>query len=230
MDDTGIDFTNRVNDTKDFNIFSYRNFYNGGGCAIGDLNNDGLADVFFTANMGSNKLYINKGNWKFEDISAKAGIEETNKWSTGVVMVDINNDSLLDIYVCNAGYQKGMRQENSLFINNGDLTFREAAREYGLANDGYTTHAAFFDYDADGDLDCYILNNSFIPERTVTLVDIEIVVFMEIIADEDVGITIHIDITYNYTETITDDRAVDPRQFRHVCKSPVVIPEKPVAG
>lgn len=167
VEKSGINFTNTVSNTTDFNIFSYRNFYNGGGCAIGDINNDGLADVFFTANMGSNKLYINKGNWKFEDVSDKAGITESNKWSTGVVMVDINNDGWLDIYVCNAGYQRGMRQENALFINLKNGSFKESAREYGLANDGYTTHAAFFDYDLDGDLDCYILNNSFIPVNTL---------------------------------------------------------------
>lgn len=167
MEKTGIDFVNEVRDTKDFNIFSYRNFYNGGGCAIGDINNDGLADVLFTSNMGENKLYLNKGNWNFEDITAKAGIAEAGKWSTGVVMVDINADGLLDIYICNAGYQKGMRQENTLFINKGDLSFVESAKEYGLDNDGYTTHAAFFDYDLDGDLDCFILNNSFIPVNTL---------------------------------------------------------------
>ncbi|GAB2679295.1 VCBS repeat-containing protein [Flavihumibacter cheonanensis] len=167
MEKTGIDFVNEVSDTKDFNIFSYRNFYNGGGCAIGDINNDGLADVLFTSNMGENKLYLNKGNWNFEDITDKAGIAEAGKWSTGVVMVDINADGLLDIYICNAGYQKGMRQENALFINKGDLSFEESAKAYGLDNDGYTTHAAFFDYDLDGDLDCFILNNSFIPVNTL---------------------------------------------------------------
>ena len=167
MEGTGIRFSNDITNTPDFNIFSYRNFYNGGGVAIGDINNDGLADVYFTANMGSNKLYLNKGNFEFEDISEKAAITEKDKWSTGVVMVDINNDGWLDIYVCNAGYKEGMRQENALFINNHDLTFTEKAKEYGLANDGYTTHAAFFDYDLDGDLDCYILNNSFIPVNTL---------------------------------------------------------------
>ena len=116
-----------VKNAPDFNIFSYRNFYNGGGVAIGDINNDGLADVFMTANMGANKLYLNKGNWKFEDITEKAGIGEAEKWSTGVVMVDLNNDGLLDIYVCNAGFQENIGQENSLFINNGDLTFTESA-------------------------------------------------------------------------------------------------------
>ncbi len=159
----GIQFTNTVENSKDFNIFNYRNFYNGGGVAIGDINNDGWADVFLTSNMGSNQLYLNKGDWTFENISEKAGIQESEKWSTGVVMVDINADGLLDIYVCNAGYRKGVGQENALFINNGDLTFKEKAAEYGLNENGYTTHAAFFDYDLDGDLDVYILNNSFIP-------------------------------------------------------------------
>src|SRR5690606_20934322 len=124
-----------------------------------DINNDGLADVYLTSNMGDNKLFLNKGNWQFEDITLKAGVKSTKEWSTGVSMVDVNGDGWLDIYVCNAGL-KG-RRENELFINNGDLTFTERAVEYGLADNGFTTHAAFFDYDKDGDLDCYILNNSF---------------------------------------------------------------------
>jgi enediyne biosynthesis protein E4 len=165
---TGINFENKVENKDDFNIFSYRNFYNGGGVALGDINNDGLTDVFFTSNMGANKLYLNKGNWKFEDISKKAGIEELDKWNTGVVMVDINNDGFLDIYVCNAGYHKFTRnQKNALFINNKNSTFTESAAQYGLDEGGYSTHAAFFDYDLDGDLDCYVLNNSFIPVNTL---------------------------------------------------------------
>ncbi len=165
---TGIYFTNNVENTPDFNIFSYRNFYNGGGVGIGDVNNDGKPDVFFTSNQGSNKLYLNKGEFRFEDISVKAGIEEKGKWNTGVVMVDINGDGWLDIYVCNAGYDKWKTKEfNKLFINNHNNTFTEKATEYGLAETGYTTHAAFFDYDLDGDLDCYILNNSFIPVNTL---------------------------------------------------------------
>ncbi|MEL6945667.1 MAG: VCBS repeat-containing protein, partial [Bacteroidota bacterium] len=114
---TAIQFNNEVTNAEGFNIFNYRNFYNGGGVAIGDVNKDGLADVFLTANMGSNKLYLNQGNWQFQDISEQAGIEQRNKWSTGVVMVDINNDQWLDIYVCNAGYSKGKDQKNALFIN-----------------------------------------------------------------------------------------------------------------
>ena len=171
---TGINFLNKVTDTKDFNILTYRNFYNGGGVAIGDIDNDGLADVFFTANMGSNKLYKNKGNWQFEDISVQAGFGDKPDWSTGVVMVDINHDGLLDIYVCNAGYINGVAPENKLYINNGspdksgNIKFTESAEEYGLTNKGgYCTHAAFFDYDLDGDLDAFIINNSFIPVNTL---------------------------------------------------------------
>lgn len=168
QENTGINFINEVNATQEFNIFSYRNFYNGGGVAIGDINNDSLPDVLMTSNMGANKLYLNKGNFKFDDISAKAGIEEKGKWNTGVVMVDINDDGWLDIYVCNAGIDKWKTQDgNKLFINNHDLTFTEKAKDYGLDEKGYTTHAAFFDYDLDGDLDCYILNNSFIPVNTL---------------------------------------------------------------
>jgi hypothetical protein len=165
--ETGIDFENKISNSKDFNIFSYRNFYNGAGVATGDINNDGLTDIFFTANMGPNKLYLNKGNFRFEDISTKAGFGDKQQWSTGVVMVDINHDDLLDIYVCNAGYQKGVRLNNQLWINKGNLTFEDNAAEYGLNDAGFTTHAAFFDYDLDGDLDAYILNNSFIPVNTL---------------------------------------------------------------
>ena len=164
---SGIQFINKVENTEDFNIFSYRNFYNGGGAAIGDINNDGLADVFLTSNMGDNKLYLNKGNFQFEDITEKAGVAGTKFWSTGVVLVDINADGWLDIYVCNAGYKEGEKPEKELFINNKNLTFTEQAAAYGLNEDGYTTHAAFFDYDLDGDLDCYILNNSFMPVNTL---------------------------------------------------------------
>lgn len=160
---TGIDFINKIENQKNFNIFKYRNFYNGGGVAIGDINNDGLADIYLTGNMVPNKLYLNKGNLKFEDISASAGIEGSKPWSTGVNMVDINADGLLDIYVSNAGNLKGNNHDNDLYINNGDLTFTEKAHDYNLARTGFSTHATFFDYDKDGDLDAYILNNSNIP-------------------------------------------------------------------
>lgn len=168
VENSGINFFNKVENTKQFNIFSYRNFYNGGGVAIGDINNDSLPDVLMTSNTGANKLFLNKGNFKFEDISAKAGIEQLGKWNTGVVMADVNSDGWLDIYICNAGYNKWKNKDgNALFINNHDLTFTDKAKEYGLDEKGYTTHAAFFDYDLDGDLDCYILNNSFIPVNTL---------------------------------------------------------------
>ncbi|WP_298545305.1 VCBS repeat-containing protein [uncultured Aquimarina sp.] len=174
---TNIDFVNQVNNEKDLNIFTYRNFYNGGGVAIGDINNDGLPDVYLTANRKENKLYLNKGDFTFEDISKSSGTTGKNSWSTGVVMVDINADGLLDIYVCNAGNVKGDDQKNELFINNGPsassgaITFTERAAEYNLADSGFTTHAAFFDYDKDGDLDVYILNNSFIPVSSLGYVN-----------------------------------------------------------
>ena len=161
--ETGVSFLNFVENQKNFNIFKYRNFYNGGGVAIGDINNDGLSDIYFTANMGPNKLYLNEGNWKFKDISETAGIEGDKPWSTGVVMADINADGLLDIYVSNAGNMEGNNHDNDLYINNGDLTFTEKAKEFNLAETGFSTHASFFDYDKDGDLDAYILNNSNIP-------------------------------------------------------------------
>ena len=164
---TGIDFTNEVSSTAELNIFNYRNFYNGGGVGLADVNNDGWTDVFLTSNLGANKLYLNRGDWQFEDVSVGAGIELADKWSTGVVMVDVNADGWLDIYVCNAGFRIGSDQHNSLFLNNQDGTFREAAAEFGLDDAGYTTHAAFFDYDGDGDLDAYLLNNSFIPVNTL---------------------------------------------------------------
>ncbi len=158
---TGINFINDVQDGKDFNVLTYRNFYNGGGVGIADINNDGLDDIFFTANMESNRLFLNKGNFKFEDITDQAGIGGRRGWSTGVSMADVNADGLVDIYVSNSGDISGDDRENELYINNGDLTFTENAQAYNLANAGFSTHASFFDYDQDGDLDCYILNNSF---------------------------------------------------------------------
>lgn len=164
---TGIDFTNTVEGTKEFNIFSYRNFYNGGGVGIGDVNNDGLPDIYLTANRSENKLYLNKGNWQFEDITSKAGVAGKKAWATGVAMADVNGDGFLDIYVCNSGNIKGDDRANELFINQGIKdgvpTFKEQAKDYGIADEGLSTHAAFFDYDKDGDLDLYLLNNSFRP-------------------------------------------------------------------
>ena len=158
---TGITFSNKVVDDGEFNVFNYRNFYNGGGVAIGDLNNDGKPDIFFTSNQGGNKLYINNGNWKFEDVTDRAGLKGYKRWHTGVTMVDINGDGWLDIYVCNSGGMKDADRANELYINQKDGTFKEEAEKYGLADKGLSTQALFFDFDHDGDLDCFVLNNSY---------------------------------------------------------------------
>jgi hypothetical protein len=159
--ETGIRFENNLTFDASFNIYTYRNYYNGGGVAIGDVNNDGLMDVYLSGNMTDNKLYLNKGNFQFEDITESSGTKGTKSWSTGVSMADVNGDGFIDIYVCNSGDLKGAGKENELFINNGDLTFTDVANEYNIADPGFTTHAAFFDYDKDNDLDLYILNNSY---------------------------------------------------------------------
>lgn len=157
----GIDFSNDLTYTKDFNVYKYRNFYNGGGVALGDINGDDLIDVYLVSNQEKNRLYLNKGDLKFEDITEVSGAGGAKAWSTGVTFVDINQDNLLDIYVCNSGDINGDNKENELFINNGDLSFTERASEYNLNDMGYSTHASFFDYDHDGDLDVYLLNNSY---------------------------------------------------------------------
>jgi len=160
-DSTGIDFRNDLHHTAEFNMYTYRNFYNGGGVGMGDINNDGLVDLFFCGNMVDNKLYLNKGNFKFEDITDRAGVASSNIWSTGVSFADVNGDGWLDIYVCKSGKPGGEKRHNELFINNKDLTFSEQAGLYGIDDEGLSSQAAFFDYDKDGDLDLYLLNNSF---------------------------------------------------------------------
>src|SRR5258706_5102433 len=162
-ENTGINFQNKVVDNEVDNSFRFRNYYNGGGVAIGDINNDGLCDVLLTSNMSENKLYLNKGNMKFEDITSASGMKQDSMWSTGATMVDINNDGWLDIYVCNSGHMVNGNRKNKLYINNHDRTFTEQAEKYGLDIVAYTTHVSFFDYDLDGDLDCFMINNSPMP-------------------------------------------------------------------
>ncbi len=160
-DASGINFRNMLKeDNPDFNILQYPYFYNGSGVAVGDINNDGLPDICFTGNMVKNRLYINKGNFRFEDITEKSGIAAKEGWCTGVTMVDINADGKLDIYICRSGLSNVDFRRNLLFVNNGDLTFSEKAAAYGLDDAGYSTQASFFDYDKDGDMDMFLINQS----------------------------------------------------------------------
>ncbi|REE83319.1 VCBS repeat protein [Lutibacter oceani] len=157
---SGIDFSNDLIPSGDLNIIEYLYYYNGGGVALGDINNDGLDDIYLSGNQKPDKLYLNLGNLKFKDISLSSKISQDATWSTGVTMVDINNDGFLDIYVCKVGKYKGLKATNQLFINNGDNTFNEKAADYGLNFSGFSTQASFFDYDNDGDMDMYLLNHS----------------------------------------------------------------------
>ena len=171
---TRIDFENRLTDTDKFNVFTYRNYYDGGGVGLADLNNDGLLDVYFTANRLDNRLYLNRGDFLFEDVTDKAGVAGRHKWATGVSIADVNGDGLLDIYVCNSGDVQGDDRANELFINqgvdaDGVPRFEEQAADFGLADQSYSTHAAFFDYDKDDDLDLYLMNNTSRPLSEFTV-------------------------------------------------------------
>jgi hypothetical protein len=161
---TGITFANTLPEDTTFNILNYLYYYNGGGVAVGDINNDGLPDLYFTSNLGANHLYLNKGNYQFEDITERAGVADSVGWKSGVTMADVNGDGLVDIYVCGVDYL-GVHGRNVLYINNGDGTFTDKTKEYGLDFAGYSTQALFFDYDGDGDLDMFLLNHSVHTEH-----------------------------------------------------------------
>src|SRR2546428_7712455 len=164
---SGITFANNLPEDTAVNIVNYLYYYNGGGVAAGDIDGDGLVDLYFTSNLGSNRLYRNLGNFRFEDITARAGVADSVRWKSRVTMADVNGDGRLDIYVSGVNYL-GMPGRNVLYINNGDGTFTDRAAEYGLAFSGYSTQAAFFDYDGDGDLDMYLLNSSTLSERAAS--------------------------------------------------------------
>ncbi|HEA21695.1 MAG TPA: RNA-binding protein [Pricia antarctica] len=163
---TGINFKNLVQETEEFNVLTYGYLYNGGGVSIGDVNNDNLPDIYFTGNMVGSHLYINKGNFEFEEIAKEAGVFAEGLWNTGTTMADVNADGLLDIYICRSAAPSPAKRKNLLFINNGPsaengrVSFTEKASEYGIDDTGYSTQATFFDYDKDGDLDLYVLNHS----------------------------------------------------------------------
>ena len=168
---TGVDFVNSIENTSSLNILNYLYFYNGAGVAVGDFNNDGFPDIYFTANQTQDKLYLNTGDFKFEDITEKSLAINNSGWTTGVTTVDINNDGLLDIYVCKVGKYRTIKGTNLLFVNqgtdeNGVPTFKEEAQKYGLNISSFSTQASFFDYDQDNDLDLFLLNHSVHPNRT----------------------------------------------------------------
>jgi len=161
---TGVTFANRLPDDTAFNILTYMYFYDGGGVAVGDVNNDGLPDLYFTSNVGPNRLYLNRGDYRFEDVTDRAGVADPDGWKTGVTMADVNGDGYLDIYVCAVDFLT-MHGHNVLYINNRDGTFTDRTKEYGLDVAGFSTQALFFDYDGDGDLDMYLLTHAAHPER-----------------------------------------------------------------
>jgi len=163
---TGVTFANTLPEKPDFNILNYLYYYNGGGVAVGDVDGDGLQDLYFTSNLGPNKLYRNKGNYQFEDITDKAGVADADGWKTGVTMADVNGDGRVDIYVSGVDYLT-MHGRNVLYINNGDGTFTDRTKEYGLGHSGYSTQAVFFDYDGDGDLDMYLLDHTVHTQKAI---------------------------------------------------------------
>ncbi|RYY29580.1 MAG: VCBS repeat-containing protein, partial [Sphingobacteriaceae bacterium] len=158
---SGIKFNNHIIESDSINPLDKVNIYNGGGVGVGDFNNDGLPDLYFTGNMVSNKLYLNKGDFKFDDVTDAAAVGGEGRWARGVAVVDINNDGLADIYVCNTLYEDSLKRRNILYINtgndkNGVPHFKNMAKEYGLEVSTQSTMVSFFDYDNDGDLDMYL--------------------------------------------------------------------------
>jgi len=168
-EESGVSFANSINENDSVNILKMEYVYNGGGVATGDFNNDGLTDIFFTGNRVPNKLYVNKGGFKFKDISGEAGVTDDKRWHSGVTVVDINSDGWLDVYVCATISKDSSKRANLLLVNqglnaNGIPTFKDEAAKFGIADTGHSQNAAFFDYDRDGDLDLYVLTNTLNKE------------------------------------------------------------------
>ena len=169
-EESGITFTNQVTESEKENILNYEYFYNGGGVASGDFNNDGLQDIYFTGNLVSNKLYINQGSLTFKDITKESGTDGEGRWCRGVAVVDINNDGLMDMYVCVSMDKSAERRQNILYVNegidkNGIPHFKDMAAAYGLNDTTHSTMATFFDYDNDGDLDMYLVVNEILKNE-----------------------------------------------------------------
>ena len=164
-DKTGLNFSNNLKARNDFNMLKYMYFYNGAGVGAGDFNNDGLVDLFFASNQSQNKIYLNEGNLQFRDVTTESKIPDDGGWSTGVSVADVNDDGMLDIYICRVGHYETLRSRNQLLIcqgidKNGIPFYKDEAKEYGIDFSGFSTQAAFLDYDMDGDLDMFLLNHS----------------------------------------------------------------------
>ncbi|ULQ56971.1 VCBS repeat-containing protein [Flavihumibacter rivuli] len=192
--ETGVLFQNKLVESAELNIITYEYYYNGGGVAAGDFNNDGLTDLYFTSNIQPNKLYLNKGNFRFEDITRTAGVAGRPGWKTGVSVADVNGDGFLDIYVCYSGDVDPEYRSNQLFINNGNLTFTDRAKEMGADDKGHSTHAAFFDYDRDGDLDLFVLNHNIKNLRNFDAA------FVKKMVDPDAGDHLYENINGKFTD------------------------------
>lgn len=195
---TGIRFINKLVESPEQNIITYEYFYNGGGVAAADFNKDGLVDLFFTSNQQPDKLYLNKGNWSFQDVSRQAGVEGRPGWKTGVTVADVNGDGYPDIYVSYSGNVDRADRKNQLYVNNRNGTFTERAEEFGIADHGYSTQSVFFDFDRDGDLDLFVMNHNIKNLRNFDAA------FVKKMIDEDAGDRLYENRAGRFTDITTE--------------------------